>query len=203
MYVKAARRLCHRTDAAARGNARAARGVGEEMAFRLALTLAAALLAAVACVSTTPDRPSPAPPRAASDRCEADRDVVAALGRFFDAFNTGDTAGLSALLSSEFQGYSAMLPDGLFVAWTRAEVADHQRARFARGDRFEFGGAQVNGPREWDGAAHFGPLNLVVISGGERYPLTGKGALYCAGSLRGLKVLGLAPAAASPSTAPR
>lgn len=51
--------------------------------------------------------------------------------------------------------------------------------------------ARVSELKAWDGAAHFGYVELTLVRGGRVIRLGGKGALFCDGTARGIKVLAL------------
>ena len=51
---------------------------------------------------------------------------------------------------------------------------------------------QVNELVGWDGAAHIGPVAFILSNRADAtVGLDGKGALYCGGTAKGIKVLGL------------
>ncbi len=90
------------------------------------------------------------------------------------------------MISTEFWAISL----GHLTAYSRDDALRMLTERHRVGDRLEFVGAQVNGLVGWDGAAHIGPVDFTLIRGEERIRLSGKGALFCGGTTRGVKVMG-------------
>ena len=118
--------------------------------------------------------------------------VVQVLRAFFAAFNQGDFAAVERLLSPEFYSYSVTLPGpNHFVAWQEADALANLRSRHAAGDKMLFTTARVSELKAWDGAAHFGYVELTLVRDGRDIRLGGKGALFCDGTARGIKVLAL------------
>lgn len=118
--------------------------------------------------------------------CRDNSEVEAVLRQFTAAFNSGDPLAIQAIVSPEFWALSVAGQ----VAYTRDDairlVVERQRA----GDRLELRRVQVNSLVGWDGAAHFGPIDFALHRGSDTRLGSGKGALYCGGSVRGIKVLG-------------
>jgi hypothetical protein len=159
------------------------------MRMHVSTALVVALVTSIASgagASTATSLSPPSPVR--EGPCETEGQVVAKLAEFFDAMNSGDDAKLTSALRSEFYARSTIS----FTTRTRGDAIHRVRTQHAAGDRFAFRSAQVNALNGWDGAAHFGPLDVVLTRDGFRTVLTGKGAVYCNGVRRGLKVLGLA-----------
>lgn len=77
------------------------------------------------------------------------------------------------------------------VAYSREDAVQYLLERNRAGHRLEFLHVQVNELVGWDGAAHIGPVAFVLRSADGPVTLDGKGALYCGGRARGIKVLGL------------
>lgn len=120
--------------------------------------------------------------------CRSDDEVKAVLADFAAAFNSGDDAAVLAALSPEFW---ALHIHGQ-VAYSRDDAVRFVLERQRAGDRLEFRRVQINGLVGWDGAAHIGPVEFTLYRGSELTALSGKGALFCHGAQRGIKVLGLA-----------
>ena len=162
----------------------------------LALPSACSALASVSAAPSatpawTPDsdhvfRARPGTPPGA-EHCRDQGEVEAVLRQFAVAFNSGDPDAMRATLSEEFWAIS--FPHG--VAYTRNDAVRFVVERQGAGERLEFRHVQVNGLVGWDGAAHVGPVEFALLRSGETIHLSGKGALFCGGSLRGIKVLGL------------
>jgi hypothetical protein len=131
------------------------------------------------------------PTLASSTACRTDEEVTEVLRRFFGSFNIGDFADVERSLSSRFESYSETLQGNHSVTRSRAETIAALRSRHAAGDRLQFTTARVNEWDAWDGAAHFGYLELVLVRDGRQIQLGGKGALYCRGDAKGIKVLAL------------
>jgi len=122
-----------------------------------------------------------------AEACGTNADVESLLREFAAAFNSGDASRLSPVISTEFWAISL----GHLTAYSRDDALRMLTERHRVGDRLEFVGAQVNGLVGWDGAAHIGPVDFTLIRGEERIRLSGKGALFCGGTTRGVKVMGL------------
>jgi hypothetical protein len=150
-----------------------------------------ALLVLSACTtssSTTASR-SVAP---ATSACRDVAQVEATLARFAAAFNSGDEATIRGALSPELWALSFNVLGRNDVAYDRDSAVQHVLARQRDGDRLEFRHVQVNELAGWDGAAQIGPVQFALRRGPTLLLLDGKGALYCGGSVVGIKVLGLA-----------
>lgn len=113
------------------------------------------------------------------------------LAHFASAFNSGDPAAIQATLSPEFWALSFSVRGHHQVAYTRDGAIRMIIERQEAGDRLEFVRAQVNELVGWDGAAHVGPVTFALRRSANAVELHGKGALYCAGAVRGIKVLGI------------
>lgn len=113
---------------------------------------------------------------------------------FFRSFNEGRFNDVGGLLSPAFESYSLTLNEH-FVAFTRSDAIAHLRERQTAGDRFTFVGVKVQELTGWDGATHFGEINVALLRNGAVIRLAGKGSTFCRGPLAGIKVLalGLAP----------
>lgn len=113
------------------------------------------------------------------------------LVAFTTAFNSGNSAAIRATLSPEFWALSISVRGHHQVGYTREDAVQFVLSRQREGDQLEFHRVTVNGLLGWDGAAHIGPVAFVLRRGDATIALDGKGALYCAGDARGIKVLGL------------
>ena len=119
--------------------------------------------------------------------CRSQDAVEGVLREFAEAFNSGDPAKLENVLSEEFWAVSVAAR----YAYTRPDAITMLLERHSAGDRLEFRRVTVNGLSGWDGAAHIGPVELTLRRDETTSLLSGKGALYCAGRARGIKVIGL------------
>lgn len=126
------------------------------------------------------------------EECRADSQITSSLEAFARAVNDGDRAGVEAVVSSAAQWFSLTTPAGHEVAYGRENIVERLIAMHVAGDRF------VASPTPnqltlvaWDGAGHFGLAPFTFERGGKRIELSGKGALYCGGRARGIKVLSL------------
>jgi SnoaL-like domain len=140
--------------------------------------------------TTFPDRASSTPPGA--DTCQAASEVEAVLAQFASAFNAGDAEAIRAVLSSEFWALSLTLGGQNETAYGRDDAVRYVMQRQRAGDRLEFVRVQVNELAGWDGAAQIGPVAFLLRRGATSTELQGKGALYCRGGARGIKVLAMA-----------
>jgi len=96
-----------------------------------------------------------------------------------------------AALSSDLWALSFNVLGHNDVAYDRESAVAHVLARQREGDRLEFRQVQVNELAGWDGAAQIGPVQFALHRGQATFQLDGKGAVYCGGSVAGVKVLGL------------
>ena len=127
-----------------------------------------------------------------AEQCRADSEITSSLEAFARAVNDGDRAGVEAVVSLAAEWFSLTTPDGHEVAYGREKIVEHLIAMHGAGDRF----VAPPTPSQptlvaWDGAGHFGVAPFTFERGGKRMQLSGKGALYCGGRARGIKVLSL------------
>lgn len=121
--------------------------------------------------------------------CPDEAAVEQTLREFAAAFNGGDANAIRANLSTAFWGVFMNVPGRSEAAYTRDDAVRYLVERSRAGDRLAFGRPQVNGLEAWDGAAHFGTVPITLRRGGTSIELQGRGALYCAGSSRGIRIL--------------
>lgn len=133
-------------------------------------------------------RASPGMPEG-GEACRDEAAVQDTLREFAAAFNGGDPSAIRANLSPAFWGVFMNVPGRTEAAYTREDAVQYLVQRSRAGDRLAFGRPQVNGLEAWDGAAHFGPVRVTLQRGGTSIELQGRGALYCAGSSRGIRIL--------------
>jgi hypothetical protein len=135
-------------------------------------------------------RASPGTP-SGTQGCRDAGQVEALLKEFASAFNSGDAAALRATLSTEIWAVSLSVRGRHDVAYSRDDAVRYLLERHQEGDRLDFVRVQVNELVGWDGAAHVGPVAFVLNRADATVGLDGKGALYCGGTAKGIKVLGL------------
>lgn len=121
--------------------------------------------------------------------CPDEAAVEQTLREFAAAFNGGDANAIRANLSTAFWGVFMNVPGRSEAAYTRDDAVRYLVERSRAGDRLAFGRPQVNGLEAWDGAAHFGTVPITLRRGGTSIELQRRGALYCAGSSRGIRIL--------------
>jgi hypothetical protein len=155
------------------------------------MLLVLVVLASCDSMPVAPPSATGTPTIASSTACRTSEEVTETLRGFFGSFNAGDFAAVERLLSSRFESYSETLEGNHSVTRSRPETIAALRSRHAAGDRIQFTTARVNELDAWDGAAHFGYLELVLLRDGRLIQLGGKGALYCRGDVKGIKVLAL------------
>lgn len=168
-----------------------------KMASSLLLALALGACAAgpeatPARPSATPTAPSPTASLAHVEACTAASQIESMLETFVRAVNDGDRGRIEASVSSAAQWFSITTPSGHEVVYGHNDIVRHLLAMHAAGDRF------ITTPRPaqvtleaWDGAGHFGLGPFTFQRGGERMQLTGKGAIYCGGRVRGVEVMSI------------
>jgi hypothetical protein len=123
--------------------------------------------------------------------CRTNDEVTEVLRGFFASFNAADFDDIERTLSSRFESYSLTLAGEHFVARDRSATVAALRSRHEAGDRFRFAAVRVSELDAWDGAAHFGYLDVVLVREGREHRMGGKGALYCRGEPKGIKVMAL------------
>lgn len=125
------------------------------------------------------------------DACRDSAEVEAALSAFASAFNSGDEAAIRAVLSTSFWGVFVNVPGRSEAAYTRDDTVRYLVERGQSGDRLAFGPPEVSGLVAWDGAAHFGTVAVSLRRGDSVIEAQGRGALYCAGGAKGIKILSI------------
>lgn len=177
--------------------------------MRVAAIHLVAVLALSACFppglesATTPSKPLSAsptlagsPPASPPGNCTGQEELSSVMREFFEAFNSARFSEIDALFGTSFESYSESYELRLqeHVTFGKRDALAYLRERHAAGDRFAFRGVRLTELRAWDGATHFG-IDLGLERNGVTLGLVGKGALYCRGPLRGIKVLalGIAP----------
>lgn len=123
--------------------------------------------------------------------CRDNAEVEAVLRAFASAFNSGDDHAIRAAVSTSFWGVFMNLPGRNEAAYTRDDAVRYLVERSQAGDRLAFGQPQVSGLVAWDGAAHFGAVAVSLRRGDSVIEVQGRGALYCAGSAKGIKILSI------------
>ncbi len=153
--------------------------------------MCAALLVLSACAPSASTASPSAVAAAPTAACRDVGQVDAVLRQFAAAFNSGDTATIRHVLSAELWALSFTVLGRTDVAYGRDSAIEHVVARQRDGDVLEFRNVQVNELSGWDGAAQIGPVQFALRRGQTVLLLDGKGALYCGGSVTGIKVLAL------------